>query len=64
MRGSQMLGATAALVGSANAFWRMECRHQTGIGRMDPIMDSGEISGHVHTFTGSNGMLTWTSHMM
>lgn len=55
MKAWQAVGAAAALAGGANAFFRMECHHQTGYGRMDPIVDSGEISGHVHAFTGSNG---------
>lgn len=55
MKVLQAVGAAAVLAGSVSAFWRMECHHQTGYGRMDPIMDYGEISGHVHAFTGSNG---------
>ena len=55
MKAWQVLGAAAGIAGSANAFFRMECHHQTGYGRMDPIVDTGEISAHVHAFTGSNG---------
>ena len=55
MKAWQVVGVVAGMAGSAAAFWRMECHHQTGYGRMDPIVDYGEISGHVHSFTGSNG---------
>lgn len=51
----QAASAAVALAGSVSAFWRMECHHQTGYGRMDPIVDHGQISGHVHAFTGSSG---------
>ncbi|CAJ2507562.1 Uu.00g087480.m01.CDS01 [Anthostomella pinea] len=50
--------ATAlALLGasSVDAFFRMECRGSTGLARMDPIMDAGTVSGHVHTVHGSSG---------
>ncbi|GAB7360706.1 hypothetical protein MBLNU230_g0583t1 [Neophaeotheca triangularis] len=40
------------LAGSANAFWRMPCRSRTGLGRLDPIVDKGTISGHVHAIHG------------
>lgn len=45
--------AALTLVSGAHAFWRMPCRSETGIARMDPIMDKGEISDHVHTIAGS-----------
>ncbi|KAI1084194.1 hypothetical protein F5B20DRAFT_568250 [Whalleya microplaca] len=44
----------AALTG-VSAFWRMECRGSTGLARMDPIVDSGEVSPHSHTVHGSSG---------
>ncbi|KAK4953835.1 hypothetical protein LTR10_008439 [Elasticomyces elasticus] len=52
---SQATITALALVSSASAFWRMPCRSQTGVGRLDPIMDSGEVSDHVHTIHGGNG---------
>ena len=56
MKISRMI-ATAALAfaGQASAFWRMPCRFQTGIGRVDPLMDPGKIASHVHTITGGGG---------
>lgn len=53
---SQATISALALVTSVNAFWRMPCRSQTGVGRLDPIMDPGEISDHVHTISGGGGM--------
>ncbi|KAI1370870.1 hypothetical protein F4677DRAFT_437149 [Hypoxylon crocopeplum] len=38
-----------------SAFWRMECRGRTGLARIDPIMDAGVISPHIHTVHGSSG---------
>ncbi|KAJ5191927.1 uncharacterized protein N7498_010912 [Penicillium cinerascens] len=36
-----------------NAFWRLPCRGRTGVARLDPIVDPGMISGHVHTVHGA-----------
>ncbi|OQO13972.1 hypothetical protein B0A48_00847 [Cryoendolithus antarcticus] len=60
MRNSRVATALA-LVGSASAFWRMPCRSRTGLARMDPLMDPGEISDHVHSiFGGGNFGMTTT----
>lgn len=45
----------AAFAGMADAFWRMPCRGRSGLARMDPLMDPGEASYHVHTVHGSGG---------
>lgn len=45
-----------ALASGVSAFWRMPCRSQTGVGRIDPLVDAGTIAGHVHTITGGGGM--------
>ncbi|KAI0471752.1 hypothetical protein GGR56DRAFT_682008 [Xylariaceae sp. FL0804] len=47
----------AAALGAApvTAFWRMECRGETGLARIDPIESPGEISGHTHSILGSGG---------
>ena len=50
-----ILATKVLLVSYVDAFWRMECRFQTGIGRLDPLVDPGQISAHVHTFTGGAG---------
>jgi hypothetical protein len=49
------IAVSAALVGSAHAFWRMECPGRVGMARVDPIVNFGEISPHVHAIHGSNG---------
>ncbi|KAK5119867.1 hypothetical protein LTR85_007193 [Meristemomyces frigidus] len=52
---SQAAFIALTLVSSVTAFWRMPCRSQTGKARIDPIIDPGEISGHVHTIHGGGG---------
>ena len=47
----------AAFSGVADAFWRLPCRGQTGAARMDPLMDPGEISYHVHAVHGSGSKI-------
>ncbi|KAI1391395.1 uncharacterized protein F4822DRAFT_184620 [Hypoxylon trugodes] len=42
-------------IANVSAFWRMECRGRTGLARIDPIMDAGSISPHIHTVHGSSG---------
>ncbi|KAJ5512424.1 hypothetical protein N7463_001976 [Penicillium fimorum] len=37
------------------AFWRLPCRGRSGLARIDPIVDPGEVSGHVHAVHGSGG---------
>ncbi|KAI0851543.1 hypothetical protein F5Y00DRAFT_12222 [Daldinia vernicosa] len=41
--------------GDVSAFWRMECHGRTGLARIDPIMDAGVLSSHIHTAHGSSG---------
>ncbi|GAB7351152.1 hypothetical protein MBLNU459_g1605t1 [Dothideomycetes sp. NU459] len=43
-----------SLGGSVDAFWRLPCRSRTGLARIDPIMDSGVVSDHVHAIHGGN----------
>ncbi|KAI1258422.1 hypothetical protein F5Y18DRAFT_421401 [Xylariaceae sp. FL1019] len=50
--------AALALLGASSvvdAFWRMECRGQTGLARIDPIVDTGVVGTHSHTIQGSSG---------
>ncbi|KAF4551144.1 Hypothetical protein D9617_14g076000 [Elsinoe fawcettii] len=44
----------AALAAPADAFWRMQCPGRIMTSRMDPIVNPGAISGHVHTISGGN----------
>lgn len=46
------LAAVLLFLSGVAAFWRMPCRSQTGVGRLDPIMDPGVIADHVHTIHG------------
>lgn len=39
-----------------SAFWRLPCRGRTGVARLDPLVDPGEISSHVHTIHGAGSM--------
>ena len=41
-----------AFTGGAEAFWRMPCRSRTGLARLDPLMNPGEVADHVHTIHG------------
>ncbi|KAJ5775374.1 uncharacterized protein N7511_000385 [Penicillium nucicola] len=36
----------------ATAFWRLPCRGRTGVARLDPIVDPGKVSSHVHSVHG------------
>ncbi|KAJ5303856.1 uncharacterized protein N7443_003516 [Penicillium atrosanguineum] len=36
-----------------DAFWRLPCRGRTGVARLDPIVDPGDISGHIHAVHGA-----------
>lgn len=46
------LALAAALAGPADAFWRMRCPGRTGLARIDPIVNVGEESDHVHAISG------------
>lgn len=50
-----ILALSTGLIAGANAFWRMECPGRVGLARMDPIINPGEVSGHVHAIHGSSG---------
>lgn len=47
--------AMAAAFGAADAFWRMECHGRVGLGRVDPLVNPGEVAQHVHHIHGSSG---------
>jgi len=49
------LALSAGLIAGANAFWRMECPGRVGLARMDPIVNPGSVSNHVHAIHGSSG---------
>lgn len=41
----------------ANAFWRLPCRGRAGVARLDPLVNPGGLSYHVHTIQGSGSEL-------
>ncbi len=41
--------------GFANAFWRLLCQGNVGLARMDPLVNPGVVSDHVHTIKGGSG---------
>jgi len=47
--------AILASLGGAAAFWRMECRGQVGLARIDPLINPGGVSSHAHAIHGSSG---------
>ena len=53
-----IVAVSAGLVGCAHAFWRMECPGRIGLARMDPIVNTGGLSPHLHAIHGSSGTLS------
>lgn len=51
------VGSTALVLsaGIVDAFWRLECDGSVGVARIDPLMDFGGISDHVHVIKGGSG---------
>ncbi|KAI7553806.1 WSC-domain-containing protein [Hortaea werneckii] len=49
------LALTSTLLAPTEAFWRMPCPGRLLLERIDPIVDPGEVSGHVHTVSGGSG---------
>ena len=47
--------AILALAFEADAFWRLECRGRVGLARIDPLVNFGKPSQHVHAIHGSSG---------
>jgi hypothetical protein len=39
--------------GTVDAFWRMVCS-TVQVGRVDPVVSPGGVSGHCHTIAGPN----------
>ena len=56
----QFLTAMSALLlllpSYSQAYWRLECHGIAGIGRVDPLVNPGEVSNHVHSIKGASGM--------
>jgi hypothetical protein len=43
-------------VSPASAFWRLQCFGVAGVARIDPIVDPGTPSNHVHAIKGASGL--------
>ena len=54
------LAALTSFPSVADAFWRLPCRGRSGVARLDPIVDPGEISSHVHAIHGGGSKLITT----
>ncbi|KJZ74487.1 hypothetical protein HIM_06083 [Hirsutella minnesotensis 3608] len=50
-----LFALSAGLIAGAHAFWRMECPGRLAMARMDPIVNPGDLSPHVHSIHGSSG---------
>lgn len=50
---SHFLASVAVFAGLSDAFWRLPCRGNTGIARLDPLVDAGKLSYHLHSVQGS-----------
>ncbi|KAL9598292.1 MAG: hypothetical protein Q9219_004593 [cf. Caloplaca sp. 3 TL-2023] len=46
--------ALAIAIPAANAFWRLECDGSVGTARIDPLMDFGGLSDHIHSIKGGS----------
>lgn len=57
MHSTTIYSAIAALLTlpTAHAFWRLPCVSPLVTERADPIVNPGDVSGHVHTIMGGNG---------
>lgn len=49
-----------ALAGYSDAFFRMSCPGRLLRERIDPIVSSGKVAGHVHSVSGGSG---WSPSM-
>lgn len=52
---STAVSLLASLATPASAFFRLTCPGSILLERADPIINPGEVSGHVHTISGGNG---------
>ncbi|KAK5993727.1 hypothetical protein PT974_07164 [Cladobotryum mycophilum] len=55
MMHKSLVTVAASFIAGANAFWRMECPGRVGLARMDPIVNPGTVSPHIHAIHGSSG---------
>lgn len=63
IRLTAVLGAVVTLLPAfSHAFWRLPCRGRTGVARLDPIVDPGEISDHAHAIHGGGSEYLAPAH--
>jgi hypothetical protein len=56
MKSTAGIAATVALLsGAADAFWRMPCQARSGLARMDPLVEPGQVANHAHAIHGGGG---------
>lgn len=55
MHKQRFVAFLASFAGLTEAFWRLPCRGRAGVARMDPLVDPGMPSYHVHSVQGSGG---------
>lgn len=53
-RSAALAAALTLYSGSAEAFWRLPCRGQAGVARMDPLVQPGGPSDHAHVIHGAS----------
>lgn len=41
-------------VGVVDAFWRLPCQGRSGVARIDPLAQYGEVAHHAHVIHGGN----------
>ncbi|KAF2125280.1 hypothetical protein P153DRAFT_299688 [Dothidotthia symphoricarpi CBS 119687] len=65
MKSYTTISATVALLsGTTEAFWRMPCHSRTAFARLDPIVDPGVASSHVHAIHGGSNFAETTTYDM
>ena len=47
-----LMACLAIFPAFGDAFWRLPCRGRTGLARLDPLVDPGTVSPHVHSIHG------------
>ncbi|KAG5296656.1 WSC domain-containing protein [Histoplasma ohiense] len=52
----RLLVVLAATISPALAFWRLPCRGRVGLGPIDPIVNPGKRSSHVHALHGAGNL--------
>lgn len=54
MKCVRSIALVASIIAPVAAFWRLPCAAPVVVERADPIVNPGNISGHLHTIMGGN----------